>query len=297
VTPAPSSRLPPITHPERVLWPDEGITKGELAAYYRQMAPTTLPHLRGRPLVMRPFPGGISRPAYYRQSLPRTAPAWLARFRYTAHSDRRVNEMLVVDGEPALRWLVNQSAIELHPWLSRTDAPDLPDFVVFDLDVVRPELFDRALAVAGGLRGELDRLGLRGYPKTSGGDGLHVYVPVDRGPTYAQTRAWALALARRLERAHPDLVSTDSRIAGREHRVLVDYGQNALGRTTVAAYSVRPRHGAPVSTPLTWDEVEQGRVRPAQFTLRTVPERVAAHGDLFAPVLAGGQRLTDPVGA
>jgi bifunctional non-homologous end joining protein LigD len=141
-------------------------------------------------------------------------------------------------------------------------------------------------------------MGLHGYPKTSGGDGVHVYVPIERGPTYAATRSFANTLAVRLEGEHPELVSTLSAMAGREQKVLVDYAQNALGKTTVAAYSVRPRPCATVSTPLTWDEVEAGKIRPADFTIRTVPERLKQHGDLFAPVLGGGQVLpTDADGA
>jgi bifunctional non-homologous end joining protein LigD len=286
-----------VTHPEKILWPADGITKGDLIAYYRAVAHVLVPHVRDRPLVLRPFPNGIAAASYYRQSLPRTAPAWLPRYRHAIRAGGRVNEMLVVTSERELVWLANQAAIEVHPWLSRVDRPDAPDYVVFDLDVLRPELFARALAAALLLRAELDRLGLRGYPKTSGGDGLHVYVPIDRGPSYAATRAWAEAMARRLEAAHPDLVVSDAEIAGRGDRVLVDYAQNSRGRTTVAPYSVRPRPGAPVSAPLTWEEVAAGRVRPTDFTMRTMLPRLAAAGDLFAPVTAGGQSLVDPAAA
>ena len=280
-----------VTNPDKPLWPAEGITKADLVAYERAVAPALLPHLRARPLVMKPYPNGITGKFFYRQTLPRSAPAWLPRYRYTAKADGRVNEMPVVDGEAALVWLANQAAIELHAWLSRTDRPDQPDYVVFDLDIVRPELFPRVLRVALLIREELERLGLRGYPKTSGGDGLHVYVPIERAPQYDATRAWAEELARRLGQAHPELIATESVIEGREEKVLIDYAQNSLGRTTVAAYSARPKAGATVSTPLHWDEVEQGQVRPADFTLRTVPQRLAELGDLFAPVLAGGQAL------
>lgn len=280
-----------VTHPEKVLWPDDGITKGDLAAYYHAVTATVLPHVRDRPLVLKPYPRGINAPAYYRQSLPATAPPWLPRYRYTPRADGGVNEMAMVDSERALLWLVNQSAIELHPWLSRIDAPTRPDFVVFDLDILRPELFERALHVALLLRDALRELGLRGYPKTSGGDGVHVYVPIARGPRYAETRAFARAVARRLGRAHPTLIATESAMAGREEKVLIDYAQNAMGKTTASVYSVRPRPGATVSTPLTWEEVAAGTLRPADFTIRTVPERLQRLGDRFAPVLAGGQTL------
>ena len=280
-----------VTHPERVLWPEDGITKGDLAAYYKSVADTVLAHVQGRPLVLKPYPRGIYAPAYYRQTLPKTAPEWLPRYLYTARADGGVNEMALADSEDVLMWLANQAAIELHPWLSRTDAPEQPDFVVFDLDILQAERFDQALRVALLLRDALAEVGLRGYPKTTGGDGVHVYVPIERGPSYASTRSFANALAVRLEREYPKLISTASAMAGREQKVLVDYAQNALGKTTVAAYSVRPRPGAPVSAPLTWDEVEAGKVHPSDFTIRTAPRRLAQLGDLFAPVLGGGQSL------
>lgn len=289
------SRPVTVTHPDKVLWPEDGITKGDLIAYYREMAPVILPHVRGRPLVMRPFPRGIHGPAYYRQTLPKSAPAWLPRFRHVAKADGHANEMPVIDDLSALLWLANQAAIEVHPWLSRVDRPEQPDFVVFDLDIERPENFPIALRVALLLYEALARIGVRSYAKTSGGDGVHVYVPIAPGPRYEETRAWAQAVAETLERARPDLVTTRLRRDGREEAVLVDYAQNALGRTTVAVYSVRPRPGAPVSTPLTWDEVAAGAVRPGDFTMRTVLERVRRLGDLFAPVLAGGQRLPAPL--
>lgn len=289
------SRPVTVTHPDKVLWPEDGITKGDLIAYYREMAPVILPHVRDRPLVMRPFPRGIHGPAYYRQTLPKSAPAWLPRFRHVAKADGQANEMPVIDDLSVLLWLANQAAIEVHPWLSRVDRPEQPDFVVFDLDIERPGNFPVALRVALLLYEALARIGVRSYAKTSGGDGVHVYVPIARGPRYEETRAWAQAVAETLERAHPDLVTTRLRRDGREGAVLVDYAQNALGRTTVAVYSVRPRPGAPVSTPLTWDEVAAGAVRPGDFTMRTVRERVRRLGDLFAPVLAGGQRLPEPL--
>ncbi len=280
-----------LTHPDKLLWPADGITKADLAAYYERVAPVLLPHVRDRPLVMRPFPQGISGRSFYRQSLPRTAPGWLPRFTHVTAADGRANLMPLASCLQALLWLVNQAAIELHPWLSRIDEPAAPDFLVFDLDIVRAELFPLALEAALLVRGELRRLGLAGYPKTSGGDGLHIYVPLARGPGYDDTHRTALTVARSLETDHPRLISTDPRPARRKDRVMVDYAQNAKGHTTVAVYSVRPRPGAPVSMPLRWEEVEQGAIRPAMFTIATAPQRLDALGELFSPVLAGGQRL------
>jgi bifunctional non-homologous end joining protein LigD len=287
----PAAAAVPVTHPDKLLWPADGLTKRDLVAYYQAVAAVLLPHLAGRPLVLKPYPNGISGRFYYRQTLPRTAPAWLSRWRHDPEGGGPPNLMPVADTPAALVWLANQAAIELHPWLSRIDAPDRPDYAVFDLDVLDPALFPLALRVALLLRDALAARGLRAYPTTSGGDGVHVYVPLERGPDFDQTRAWAHALAESLRAGHPDLIATDSSIAGRQQLVLIDYAQNALAKTTVAPYSVRPRPGAPVSMPLTWDEVAAGAVRPDDFTLRTAPARLAQRGDLFAPVLHGGQRL------
>jgi bifunctional non-homologous end joining protein LigD len=241
--------------------------------------------------VLRPFPRGIGERSYYRQTLPATAPEWLPRWRHTPAEGGPPNDMPLAQDEESLAWLSNQAAIELHPWLSRTDGPEQPDFIVFDLDVADGSRFPLALRAALLVREAVTAGGLMAYAKTSGGDGVHLYVPIRRGPTFEQTRAWALALARTLEREHPELITTESARAGREAKVLVDYAQNALGKTTVAAYSVRPRPGATVSTPLAWTEVEEGRVRPDDFTIRTVPARIAERDDLFAPVLQGAVAL------
>jgi bifunctional non-homologous end joining protein LigD len=291
--PAAAATRVTITNPDKPFWPAEDITKRDLAAYYQSVAPALLPHLRDRPLVMKPFPNGITGHFYFRQTLPSTAPDWLPRWQHAPQTGgrTRTNQMPMVDDIDSLLWLVNQAVIEMHPWLSRIDAPQEPDFVVFDLDVLDVERFPLALEVALLLRAAVEAQGLRAYPKTTGGDGAHVYVPIARGPSFEQTRAWALEVAEELRRAHPELLTTESHIAGREDLVLIDYAQNALGKTTVAPYSARPRPGAPVSMPLDWQEVADARVRPSDFTIRTAPARLAERGDLFAPVLAGKAAL------
>ena len=282
---------PVLTHPERLLWPADGISKGDLDTYYQAVASALLPHLRDRPLVLRPFPRGVEQAGYWRQSLPATAPDWLDRYEHQAKADGRPNAMLVVNDERALRWLVNQGGIELHAWLSRRDEPDQPDAVVFDLDVSGPARFPLAREAALLARAAVTHLGLSALVKTSGGDGLHIYLPIGRGRTFDETRAWATALADTLVATHPALLTTDLAVAGRADKVLLDVAQNSLGRTTVAAYSVRPRPGATVSTPLTWAEVEGSRFHPGDFTIATVPQRLRELGDLFAPALIGGQTL------
>ena len=289
--PATPSRDVTVTNAAKIFWPESGLTKGDLIAYYRAVAPVLLPHLRDRPLVMKPFPNGITGRFFYRQTLPKTAPAWLPRWAHVPQTDATPNQMPLANSLDALIWLANQAVIEMHPWLSRIDAPQQPDYAVFDLDVLDAALFPRALEAALLVREAVAAQGLDAFPKTTGGDGVHIYVPIRRGPSFEQTRASALVIAESLQAAHPDLIATDSAIAGRETLVLVDYAQNALGKTTVAPYSVRPRPGAPVSMPLTWDEVAAMDLRPADFTIRTVPARLAERGDLFAPVLHGTATL------
>jgi bifunctional non-homologous end joining protein LigD len=280
-----------VTNPAKALWPDEGYTKLDLIRYYQAVVPVLLPHLRDRPLVMKPYPAGITGRFYYRQTLPKTAPDWMPRWEHVPRAGAEPNQMPLAQDEAALTWLANQAAIEMHPWLSRIDAPDEPDYVVFDLDILDPDLFPLALEAALHVRDAAARHGLACHAKTSGGDGVHVYIPIRRGPPFERTRVWALELAESLRAARPALFATESRIAGRERRVLIDYAQNALGKTTVAVYSARGRPGATVSTPLAWDEVEAGRLRPADFTIESVPARIAERGDLFAPVLNGTASL------
>jgi bifunctional non-homologous end joining protein LigD len=274
-----------VTNPQKVLWPEAGLTKLDLIRYYQAVAPVILPHLRDRPLVMRPYPNGVEGRSYYRQTLPRTAPPWMPRWEHVPYPSAQPNQMPLAQDIASLTWLANQAAIEMHPWLSRIDQPEQPDYVVFDLDILDASLFPKALEAALRVREAVERQGLAGYAKTSGGDGVHVYIPIRRGPTFEQTRAWALQLAEGLRAASPDLFTTESHIEGRKRLVLIDYAQNAMGKTTVAAYSARPRLGATVSMPLSWEEVEAGDIRPVDFTIRTAPRRIEQQGDLFAPVL------------
>jgi bifunctional non-homologous end joining protein LigD len=278
-----------VTSPQKLLWPDEGITKLDLVTYYQTVAPAILPHLRDRPLVMRPYPNGIGGRSYYRQTLPRTAPAWMPRWEHVPMAGAGRNQMPLAQDVAALTWLANQAAIEMHPWLSRIDAPERPDFVVFDLDVMSGDLFPLALRGAPLVRDAVEAQGLRCYAKTTGGDGVHVYVPIRRGPTFEQTRDWARRLAEGLRARQPDLFTTESQIAGRERLVLIDYAQNAMGKTTVCAYGVRPRPGAPVSMPLTWDELV--KAHPLDFRITNAPERLAQTGDRWKDALTKKQSL------
>jgi bifunctional non-homologous end joining protein LigD len=210
---------------------------------------------------------------------------------YETATDHHRIQVLLIDDEAGLIWLANTGAIEVHLWGARL--PDLaePDMVVFDLDPGDEATFEDVLRAAVILHERLDGLGLASYPKTSGGDGLHVFLPLAPGHTFERVRDWVRDLAEDLEAAHPDLIAVSHGPTHRGPHVTIDHAQNSVGRNTAAPYTVRARPGAPVSTPLTWKEIDGGKVRPADFTLKTVPKRVKTLGDLFAPVLAGGQRL------
>lgn len=280
-----------VTSLEKPYWPRDGLTKGDLLAYYREMAPVLLPYCAQRPVTPVVFPRGIDGPSYYRRERPEKAPEWVHGAEYETATDQHVIRVLLIDDEAGLIWLANTGAIELHLWGARL--PDLaePDMVVFDLDPGDEASFEDVLRAAGILHERLSQLGLKGFPKTTGGTGLHVYLPLASGHTFEAVRDWVRDLAEELEAAHPELIAVSHGPTHRGRHVTIDHAQNSVGRNTAAPYTVRARTGAPVSTPLTWDEVADGKLRPGDFTMKTVPRRVKQLGDLFAPVLAGDQRL------
>jgi len=276
---------------DRPYWPDDGLTKGDLLAYYRALAPTLLPYFKDRPVTARLFPRGIAGPSHYRREIPDTAPDWVRSAEYHAATDGHTVRVLLVDDAAGLVWLANSGAIEMHLWAAHL--PDLsePDLAIFDLDPGDKAHFADVLRAAGILLDRLDGQGLRAYPKTTGGDGLHVFVPLAAGHTFDRVREWVKAQAEALAAEHPKLFAVAHGPTHRGTHVTVDHAQNSIGKNTAAPYTVRGRPGAPVSTPLTREEIDAGTVTPADFTLRTVPARLEVLGDLFAPVLKGGQRL------
>lgn len=279
-----------VTSLDRPYWPEDGLTKGDLLAYYREIAPVLLPYLQDRPVTPRLFPRGIGGVSYYRRERPAKAPDWLRGVPYRTATDPHEIQVLLVDDAAGLIWLANSGAIELHIWGARLPNLAEPDLVVFDLDPGDDATFEDVLRAAAILHERLERAGLRGYPKTSGGDGLHVFLPLAPGHTFEQVRDWVRDLAEELAAAHPDLIAVSRGPTHRGRHVTVDHAQNSVGRNSAAPYTVRARPGAPVSTPLTWDEVHAGTVRPTDFTLQTVGARLAQHGDLFSSVLARDQR-------
>jgi bifunctional non-homologous end joining protein LigD len=280
-----------VTNLDKIYWPEDGLTKGDLLAYYRDLAPTLLPYFADRPVTLRVFPNGIHGYSHYRRERPDNAPAWIRSVDYETATDRRRIQAFMIDDAAGLIWAANTGAIEFHLWSVRAPRLAEPDLAVFDLDPGDEASFADVLAAACLLRAVLERLGLRSYPKTSGGQGLHVWLPLAPGHTFQVVRDWVRSTAEKLAEAHPDLFAVAHGSTHRGRQVTIDHAQNSTGRNTAAPYTARALPGAPVSTPLTWDEVEAGRIRPSDFALKTVPERVERLGDLFAPVLTGGQHL------
>ena len=283
-----------LSNLEKVFWADEGITKGDLLDYYRAVAPVVVPHLRGRPFTMRRYPDGAFGKAFFQKDAPKGMPEWIPRFRVQVSTrerppKRRWIDAPLVNDEDALLWMVNMGCIDLNAWYSRVDRPERPDFVLFDLDPSPDVGFGEVAQVALAVKKALDALGLVSFPKTSSAEGVHVLVPVERRYTYAQTREFCEIVAGALARTHRGLVTTEWSKAKRRG-VLIDANQNGEGKTIASVYSVRPRPGAPVSTPLRWEEIDDA-LDARQFTMEAVLERIRRHGDLFAGVLATRQRL------
>jgi bifunctional non-homologous end joining protein LigD len=282
-----------LSSPERVLFPDEGITKRDLFEYYRAIAPVLVPHLRNRPFTMKRSPYGVAGEVYFQKQAPKGMPSWIPTRTYRTYrreGGSRLVDFPLVNSREALLWMVQMNCIDMNAWYSRVDKPERPDYVVFDLDP--PESrngFTQAIRVAHLVREALERLELRSYVKTSGADGIHVLLPITRRSTFPETYELAELVSRKLEAENPGLVTTEW-LKKKRRGVLVDHRQNGHGKTIASAYSVRPKPGAPVSTPLRWEELGE-KVRPRDFGMREALERVERHGDLFEAVLKGGQGL------
>jgi bifunctional non-homologous end joining protein LigD len=268
------------------LFPDDGITKGDLFAYYEQVAPSLLPHLRDRPFTMKRYPHGIDGEVFFQKQAPKHLPDWIPTRQFRTWprggGESRLVDFALVNSAEAVLFMVQNNCIDMNAWYSRVDKPDRPDFVLFDLDPPDGGFVD-AIRVAHLIRELLDELGLPGYVKTSGADGIHVVAPITRRSTFKQTYDFAERASRLLESRHPGLVTTEW-LKKKRSGVLVDHRQNGHGKTIASVYSVRPKPGAPVSTPLRWEELTED-VRPRSFGMREALERVKRDGDLFAPVL------------
>jgi bifunctional non-homologous end joining protein LigD len=274
-----------LSSADRVLFPDDRITKGDLWDYYHAVAPWIVPHLRNRPFTMKRWREGLPAGSFFQKQAPKNIPDWIPTrtFRtWPREGGSRLVDFPLVNDELALLWMVQYHCIDMNAWYSRVDKPDRPDFVLFDLDPPDGG-FVAAIRVAHLIRELLDELGLPGYVKTSGADGIHVVAPITRRSTFKQTYSFAERASRLLEGRHPGLVTTEW-LKKKRRGVLVDHRQNGHGKTIASAYSVRPKPDAPVSTPLRWDELTED-VRPRSFGMREALDRVERLGDLFAPVL------------
>jgi bifunctional non-homologous end joining protein LigD len=275
---------------EKVFWPDSGQTKGDLLEYFDAASPYLLPFLRDRPLTVIRYPDGIGGPSFYQKNTPKYAPHWVKTAKLPSPGSRRGEvSYTLCNSKRTLMWLANQASIELHPWLSRVDRTERPDFLVFDLDPPAGG-FDAAVDVAFIVRDVLAEAGLQAVPKTSGSKGIHLYIPLQRRHGYGEVRSVAADLAARIEEAAPDRATSEFRKAKRAGRLFLDIGRNAPGAHIVAPYSPRAREKAPVSFPVAWEDLK--KVRPEDFTIENVPRALAQHGDRWRELQPKPQSLS-----
>ena len=280
-----------LTSAERVLYPASGITKGDLFDYYGRIAPVLVPHLRDRPFTMKRWPHGILGEAYFQKQAPRGMPTWIPTRQFQTYprkGESRLVDFPLLNSCEAVLWMVQMNCVDMNAWYSRVDKPQRPDFVLFDLDPSEGE-FRLAVEAARLVREALEALDLRSYVKTSGSEGIHILVPVMRRYSFPETHRFAELVSKRLAAENPGVITTEW-LKRKRVGVLIDYHQNGAGKTIASAYSVRPKEGAPVSTPLRWEEVTP-RLDPSRWTMEAVLQRVEREGDLFEPVLRGGQSL------
>ena len=268
-----------ITHPDKVLFPGDGITKGELAAYYESIAPLMLPHIRGRPVTMERYPAGIDKKGFWQKSVTKGFPDWLQRVD-VPKKDGVVHHPLVTDVR-SLLWVANQNTITQHVWVSRVPKLYYPDVCVFDLDPSRDDEPEVLRAAALALRDLLKELGLPSWVKTSGSKGFHILVSLDGSARTGEVARFADAVGKLLVARDPDHLTQEFSKEDRGGRIYVDTGRNGYSATFAAAYAVRAKPGAPVSAPCTWGEIESGAVGPRTFTLRAMADRVKKVGDLW----------------
>ncbi len=282
-----------FTNVDKVFFPETGFTKGQMIQYYLNVAPYLLPHLRQRPVTLIRYPDGVEGEKFYEKNAPKFAPDWIETFGVNRRHEAGQVNYIVINGAPTLAWCANLAGLELHPFLHRIPHLDRPTHVVFDLDPGEGADLRTCARVALLVKGITDTLGLRSFPKVSGSKGLQLYVPLNTKTTYAATGGFAKGVAELLEQQHPDLVVSQMDKARRRGRVLIDWSQNNVSKTTVAVYSMRGKHAAPfVSMPVTWTELQRLK-KPAtlSFSPDAALKRLKKLGDLFAPVLTLKQRL------
>lgn len=284
------SRSVTVGNADKVLFPDIGLTEGQLAGYYARVADTMLPHLKGRPISMQRFPNGVNKPGFYAKQAPEHFPEWIDRVTITVLESGEKQPQVVINNAETLIYLVDQATITPHTWLSRTTDLHHPDKLIFDLDP--PKTFDSARAAARQVHALLDELGLPAYLMTTGSRGLHVGVPLDGQSDFDTVRDFARDLANALAARHPKELTIETRKAQRRGRLFLDYLRNAYAQTAVPPYAVRARPGASVATPLTWDELDDPDLDSQSYHVGNVLERIARIGDPWADFYKGCVSLT-----
>jgi len=279
-----------LTHLRKPFWPELGLTKGDLLRYYLRISPVLLPHLQDRAMVMKRYPNGAAGEYFFQKRAPTPRPKWIE-ICSIEHASGNIIDFPIVRDLATLMWIINLGCIDLNPWYARCDDVYRPDYLHFDLDPVPPARFGKVLETAKIVHRALDALGMPNVAKTTGSKGMHIYVPIVRGPLQKQVWTFAKKLAKSLEQLYPGTITAEYRIEKRPPgRVLVDYNQNAWGRTLASVYSVRPKPRATVSAPVTWAEVERG-IRMEDFRIDNMPGRVARRGDLWKILLAPSKRF------
>jgi bifunctional non-homologous end joining protein LigD len=284
-----------LTNLDKVLFPardDTGpVTKRELVRYYTWVAPTILPYLVDRPLNLHRYPDGTTKKGFWQKQAPAYAPEWIPRWHNDDADAGESEDYLLADSAAALAWLANHAAVELHPWTSRIPDVQKPTYALVDLDPGNDTTWEQLLFLARLHRTALEHLGVRGYPKVSGRRGIQIWIPIEPGPTFDETRAWVEQLSRVVGAVAGDLVSGAWEKRARGGKARLDFTQNAINKTLVAPYSVRASDGAPVSVPIAWDELDDPGLRPDGWTIRTVGARLETVGDPMAGALVDRQRL------
>jgi bifunctional non-homologous end joining protein LigD len=284
-----------LTNLDKALFParpgEEPVSKRDLIRYTAQIAPVVLPYLEGRPLNMHRFPGGADKPGFWHKQLPEYAPDWLPRWHDPAAERGKTSTYLMVDEPAALVWAANFGALEWHAWTQRADTPDSPTYALIDIDPGQDTPWDDLLVLARLHRTALEHVGVRAAVKLTGRRGIHIWIPVEPGLTFADTRSWTEQLSKAVGTVVPEMVSWKWDVKDRGGKARLDYTQNVHNKTLVAPYSPRAAAGAPVSAPISWDELDDPDLRPDSFTMADMPARLAERGDLFGEVLTGAQRL------
>jgi bifunctional non-homologous end joining protein LigD len=286
-----------LTNLDKILFParpgEAPVTKRELIRYHAVVAPVMVPYLTGRPVNLHRFPNGSDQPGFWHKQVPDYAPKWLKRWRYPDAGPADSERYFVIDSPPALAWMANYGAVELHPWTSRIPEVHQPTWALIDIDPGSESTPDDILVLARLFRAGLEHLGVKAYPKLTGQRGVHIWIPVQRGYTFHDTSAWVERLSKAVGATVPDLVSWTWQKSARQGRARLDYTQNAINKTLVAPYSARPAAGGPVSAPISWEELDDPDLRSDRFTLRSLPARISQVGDLWAGADAHAQRLPD----